>query len=68
MTERLVAGVERGTTGVAQSGMGRRAADTGVFASMIITDALIQMVGKIADENGKVDFITSSTCDGVDSE
>ena len=35
---------------------------------MIITYALIQMVGKIADENGKVGIITSSSCDGVDCE
>ena len=35
---------------------------------MIITNALIQMVGKIADENGKVDIITNSSCDGVDYE
>ena len=34
---------------------------------MIITYALIQMVGKIADENG-VDIITNSACDGVDYE
>ena len=33
----------------------------GVFPSMIITHALIQMVGKIADENGKVDIITNSS-------
>ena len=40
----------------------------GVFPSMIITNALIQMVGKIADENGKVDIITNRSCDGVDYE
>ena len=40
----------------------------GVFPSMIITYALIQTVGKIAHENGKVDFIINSSCDGVDCE
>ena len=35
---------------------------------MIITHALIQMVGQIADENGKVDIITNCSCDGVDYE
>ena len=35
---------------------------------MIITHALIQMLGKIADENGKVDVITNRSCDGVDYE
>ena len=34
----------------------------GVFASMIITYALSQMVGKTADESGEVDVITNSSC------
>ena len=40
----------------------------GVFPSMIITYALIRMVGKNSDENGMVDVITNSSCDGVDYE
>ena len=74
VTERLVAGAERGTAGDVQraewlgSTCSRHDEETddecvglplkqGVFPSMIITYALIQMVGKIADENGKVDII-----------
>ena len=35
---------------------------------MTITYALVQVDGKIAYENGKVDMITNSSCDGVDYE
>ena len=40
----------------------------GVFPSMIVTYALIQMVGTVANESGKVDIITNRSCDGVDCE
>ena len=38
----------------------------GVFPSIVITYAVIQMVGKIADENDKVDIITNSVIETME--
>ena len=67
VTERLVAGVERGTTGdaqryVAQHGLGRRAADTTRRPTMNVSDC------SWSQECFPSMIITNSSCDGVDYE